>query len=151
MSSFLNTADAIQTRLMTVPVAGELPTPLDITEVAVIVDRQKNILSDVTKAVAKAKGTAVVILWTGFVTLDKNTRRPRLANRYNITVWSRPVLAGAALPADEVMESVILRMWQWRPQAGGHAHGEAEVKDGGLVPDAKFLKYDCEVVIPCDA
>lgn len=147
MSYQLAIAEHIRTRLLTAPVAGELPTPLALAGLDIIVDRQKNILSDVTKAVAKAKGTAVVILWEGFTTVDKNSARPRLAHSYNITVWSKPVLAGANLAADDVMESIIARLWQWKP-AGGHAFSEADVRNGGLVPDAKFLKYDCEVIIP---
>lgn len=147
MSKALDISALIRTRLLTAPGAGELPTPLDITGLDVIVDRQKNILSDVTKAVAKAKGTAIVILYEGFRVDDEDSGQPRLANTYNVCVWSRPVIAGEALPADDVLESVILRLWQWIP-VGAHFHQEATVKNGGLVPDLKFLKYDCEVIIP---
>lgn len=147
MSLQLAIAEMIRLRLLTAPTATELATPLALAGLDIIVDRQKNILSDVTKAVAKAKGTAVVILWEGFTTADKNSARPRLAHSYNITVWSKPILAGANLAADDVMESIIARLWHWRP-SGGHAFSEVEVRNGGLVPDAKFLKYDLEVVIP---
>ena len=147
MSYQLALADLIRDRFLTAPTATELATPLDLTGLDVIVDRQKNILSEVTKAVAKARGTAVVILWEGFTTVDKNSARPRLAHSYNITVWSKPILAGANLAADDVMESLIARLWHWKP-TGGHAFSEAEVRNGGLVPDSKFLKYDLEVLIP---
>lgn len=147
MSRALDHAELIRTRFLTAPTAGEIPTALDITGVDVIVDRQKNILSDVSKAVAKAAGTAIVILWDGWQVADKNARTPRLAHRYTITVWSRPILAGAALAADEVMESVLKRLWHWRPD-GGHAFGEAMPGNGGLVPHKSYLIYDCEVVIP---
>jgi hypothetical protein len=147
MSLQLAIAEMIRLRLLTAPTATELPTPLSLAGLDIIVDRQKNILSDVTKAVAKAKGTAVVILWEGFQTVDKNSARPRLAHSYNISVWSKPVLAGVNLAADDVMESIIARLWHWKP-TGGHAFSEADVRNGGLVPDSKFLKYDCEVVIP---
>jgi hypothetical protein len=148
MSRALDIADLIRTRLLTAPVEGELPTPLDITGVDVIVDRQKDILTEVTKAVSKAKGTAIVILFEGFKTGDEDASRPELEHTYNVCVWSRPIIAGAALPADEVLESVILRLWQWIPEGGPHHHREAQVTNGGLVPDRKFLKYDCEVMIP---
>lgn len=147
MSKSLDISELIRTRLLTAPVAGELPTPLDITGLDVIVDRQKDILSDVTKAVAKAKGTAIVILFEGFKTDDADAGQPRLTNTYNVCVWSKPVIAGQNLPADDVLESVILRLWQWVP-VGAHFHQEATVTNGGLVPDRKFLKYDCEVSIP---
>ena len=147
MSQQLALAEMIRTRLLTAPAVGELATQMDLTGLDVIVDRQKNILVEVTKSVAKARGTAVVILWEGWTPVDKNSKRPRLAHSYNITVWSKPIIAGANLAADDVMESIIARLWHWKP-TGGHAFSEAEVRNGGLVPDAKFLKYDLEVVIP---
>lgn len=147
MSKALDHADLIATRLAAAPAAGELATTIDITAVDIIIDRQKNILSEVSKSVAKASGTAIVILWQGFVTIDKHASSPRLAHRYNISVYSKPVIAGAALLADDVMESVIQRLWQWIP-AGAHAYGEATVENGGLMPDRSFLVYDCEVIIP---
>lgn len=147
MSKQLDNADLIRTRLLTAPTAKELPTTLDLTQVEVVVDRQKNIGNEVSKAVAKATGTAITILWDGFVVLDKNASRPRLGHSYTLIAWSRPILAKDNLAADDVMESVIMRLWQWRP-TGGHAFGECEVKDGGLSPDPKYLKYDMQVVIP---
>jgi hypothetical protein len=147
MSKQLDNADLIRMRLLTAPVAGEIPTTLDLTKLDVIVDRQKQIEAEVAKGVAKSTGTAITILWEGFVTVDKNARRPRLAHSYTLVVWSKPVIAGKNLTADDVMESVVQRLWQWRP-VGGHAFSECEVKDGGLVPDAKYLKYDVQVVIP---
>jgi hypothetical protein len=147
MSKALDNADLIRTRLLTAPAAGELATRIDITGVDVIVDRQKNILNKVAAAVGKSKGTAIVILWGGFVTSDENASKPRLESRYTISVWSKPVIAQGDLAADDVMEAVIRRIWHWRP-GGPHAHGEARVKDGGIVPNASYLIYDCEVVIP---
>jgi hypothetical protein len=149
MSNFLDTADVIKTRLLTAPAGAELPTPIDLTGLTVLVDRQKNILSDVAKAVGKVRGTAIVILWEGWTTLDRHTSRPRLGSQYNLTVWSKPVIAGDDLPADEVMASVIRRLWHWVP-GGGHAHGECELRGGSLMPNKSYLVYDCEVVVPID-
>lgn len=147
MSHALDTADAIKLRLETAPVSGEIATATDITAVDVIVDRQKQLLAAVNAAIAKKTGTAITILWTGWSTIDKNASTPRLAHSYTITVWTRPVLQAGAYPADDVMESIINRMWQWVP-GGGHAHGEAEARNGGLVPHKSYLIYDCEVLIP---
>lgn len=146
MSKALNMAELIRTRLLTAPVPGELATTLDITGLEILVDRQRNLLSDVTKAVAKARGTAVTILWQGYQVADENARTPRMEHRYTVSVWSKPVLAGENLAADEVMEAVMNRLWQWIP-SGGHVHGEVKVKNGGLVPDNKFLIYDCEITL----
>lgn len=147
MSKALDMADLIRTRLLTAPTEGELETPQNITAVPVIVDRQKNIVSAVTLAVSKTSGCAITILWEGFTTADENSRKPRLAHRYTVSVFAKPVISGDELTADDVMESVILRLWHWRP-GGGHAFGEAVVRNGGLLPHKSFLIYDCEVVIP---
>lgn len=141
-------AETIRTRLRTAPAAGELETAVDLTVVDVIVYQQRKIAAEVDAAVAKSAGCAIVIMWEGWRTLNANAGRPRLAHRYNICVWSKPVFDSAAeYPADQVMESIIARLWQWVP-GGGHAHGEAQPEDGGIVPDKTWLKIDCSVTIP---
>lgn len=147
MSAALEMADMIRNRILTRPAVGELATTVDLTHIDVIVDRQTPVLSLIQAAVAKATGTAIVILWQGFRVLDKHTGRPRLAQSYNISVWSKQVIDGANRPADNVIESIVLRLWQWVPD-GGHSYGEAEVSNGDMVPNKSFLVYDCEVVIP---
>jgi len=140
-------AALIKTRLQSAPATGEIPTPLDITAVGVVIYEQQNITAAVNAAILKASGCAIVIVWNGWNTLDKNARTPRLTHRYNLCVWSKPVIDAGAYPADQVVESILNRLWQWIP-TGAHAYGEVEIKDGGLVPDAKFLKYDLDLLIP---
>jgi hypothetical protein len=147
MSAALDMADLIRNRILTAPAVGEIPTTVDLTHIDVIIDRQTPVISQINAAVAKASGTAIVIFWEGFQVPDPNTSRPRLALRYNIRVYSKQVIDGANRPADNVIESIVIRMWHWVPD-GGHAHGEANVLNGDMVPDKSFLIYDCEVVIP---
>jgi len=147
MSKQLAIAELIRLRILTTPGAGEIETPCDLTKIDVIVDRQKNLVAKVGAAVSKGSGTAIDIFWGGFVTLEKNATRPRLAHRFTLTVWSQPILSAGQFPADDVIEGIVNRLWHWIPE-GGHCLGEAEVLNGGLVPDLKFLKYDCEITIP---
>lgn len=147
MSHLLDHADLIRTRLLTAPITGELATSLDLTRVEVIIDRQKDVLSAVQRATSNAGGAAIVILWQGFQVIDKNASTPRLGARYTLTAWTTPVITAEEIPADLVMESILQRLWQWVPD-GAHAHGEVEIQNGGLVPDSKFLIYDCELTIP---
>lgn len=140
-------AGLIKTRLQTAPAAGEIPTPLDITAVGVVIYEQQVLAAAIDAEVKKTTGCAIIIVWNGWTVLDKNASTPRLAHRYNVCVWSKPVIAANAYPADQVMESILNRLWQWVP-VGYHAFGEAQVQDGGLVPDAKYLKYDVDVLIP---
>lgn len=149
MSKALDIAELIRTRLITAPAVGELETPVDLTELpeeSVIVDRQKDINTMTSVAVAKAKGTAIVILWDGQAVADENAKRPRVELSYNISVHSKPVIAAGDFPADDVMESIINRLWHWVPQ-GRHQQYEVKIRPGGLVPHKSFLIYDLGAVI----
>jgi hypothetical protein len=146
MSHALDIADLIAARLAAAPATGELAVTQDITGCPILVDRQKNLLSDIQKAVGKTGGTAIVILWQGFTSVDDNAGTPRLLLRYTISVWSKPILTSGDLPADDIMETILRRLWQWLPESG-HAFGEMKLKSGGLVPDSRFLIYDCEVSV----
>jgi hypothetical protein len=147
MSIALDTAELIKTRLLTAPAGGELPTTVDLTPLTVLVDRQKSLLSEINKAIGKAKGTAILIVYTGFDVLDPDASTPRLANRYSLQVWSKPIIAGDDLAADDVLESVVHRMWHWIPN-GAHHFDEARVLPGGMMPSKTHLVYDCEVLVP---
>jgi hypothetical protein len=147
MSASLDMADLIRTRLRTAPITGELATSVNLTTMEVVIYRQTPIVSQITAAVAKATGGVILITWEGFRIPDGNTARPRLANRYNISVWNKPIIDNGARPADEVVESILMRLWQWVP-GGGHANGEVEIRTGDMVPDKNFLIYDLEIIIP---
>lgn len=149
MSKAMDLAALIVARLGTAPTGDELATAIDITALPVVVYEQQNITAKVNAAVAKAEGTCITIVWDGHATTETNAKKPRMNYTYTIEVWSKPVIAGDELKADDVMESIISRLWQWNP--GGPtapSYNEAQVRGGGLVPDAKFLKYDLEVTIP---
>jgi hypothetical protein len=105
------------------------------------------VLSLINAAVAKASGTAIVILWQGFQIPDKNSGRPRLEQRYSVTVYSRQVIDGETRPADNIIESIVARLWHWVPD-GGHSMGETSITGGDMVPDKSYLIYDCDVTIP---
>lgn len=147
MSAAIDMADKIRERLLTPAAAGELQTTVNLQKVEVIIDRQVAILSKVKAAVAKASGCAIVITWQGFQVPDPNTKRPRLLERYAITVWSKQVIDEGNRPADHVVESIVNRLWHWVPDAG-HAQHEAKVTGGDMVPDKEFLIYEIEVTVP---
>ncbi|RYD38765.1 MAG: hypothetical protein EOP87_00935 [Verrucomicrobiaceae bacterium] len=146
MSKISDNAEAIKARLNTAPVEGELPTPIDLTKVDVVVDRQKDHRVKVAKSVASGTGTAILILWDGWVNLDPNSRRPRLGHSYTIRVQSKPVIAGDEMAADDVAESIAMRLWQW--SRNGHANNECTVGPADITPDEKYLIYDMQVTIP---
>lgn len=137
MSSALDIADAIKTRL---------EGSAGLAGIEILVDRQKDIAATVALKVGKL-GNCVVILWQGHAVRDADASGPALDLNYTVSVYSRPVLAPNATPADEIMQAVIQRLWHWVPETV-HSHGEARIGGGGLVPDGKFLIYDCDVTVP---
>jgi len=140
-------ADLIRNRILIAPTQNELATLVDLTHLDVIVYKQQSIDAVVNAAIGKASGCAITIEWSGFRTLEKNSSRPRLAETYQISVWSKPVIDNGNHPAELVIKSIILRMWQWLP-LGGHAFDEAVPANGGVTPNSKYLIYDCEVTVP---
>jgi hypothetical protein len=147
MSTPTDMAALIRSRILTAPASGELSTPVNLTGLDVIVYQQQSLQASIDRAIGKASGCAVTIEWMGFKTLEPNASRPRLAEVYDIKVWSKPVIDQGNYPAELVIKSIILRMWHWRPQ-GGHAFNEARAESGGVTPSKSYLIYDCEVVIP---
>jgi hypothetical protein len=147
MSTPTDMADLIRNRLLTEPAAGELAVLCDLTHIDVIVYRQQSLQQAVDAAVGKASGCAITIEWSGFRTLDEDSEDPDLAESYTISVWSKPVIDGGNRPAELVLKSIILRMWQWVP-GGGHFLRRAVPKNGGVTPSKSYLIYDCEVVTP---
>jgi hypothetical protein len=149
MSEPTDLADLIRTRIMTAPATGELATLVDLTDFTdaeVLIYRQNSLDAKVAKAISTLGGCAIVIEWTGFQVEDENSSRPDLGERYNIAVWSKPILDGGDRPAEQVLKSILQRLWHWVP-VGAHSHGEAKPKNGGIVPHKNFLIYDCEVTI----
>jgi hypothetical protein len=137
----------IRERLLAPPAADELATLVDLSKAEILVFEQQSVELQITSALAKASGCAVVIDYTGFTLGDKNAGRPRLVETYKISVISKPVIDRGNLPAELVRKSIILRMWHWRPR-GGHAFGEVTPTQGGITPSEDFLIYDCDVTIP---
>lgn len=149
MSKALNIAELIRTRLLTPPLPAELSTPVDLSELPdqIIVDQQKNITSMVKNAVGKARGTAVTILYTGFGVIDPAAATPRLGNRYTVRVHSKPIIAGDEWLADDVVESVVKRLWKWDP-GNRLPQDRCEIRGGDLIPDTKFLIYEIDLSFP---
>ncbi|BCU75986.1 hypothetical protein [Luteolibacter sp. LG18] len=152
-------AALIQARLATAPLVDEehreLPTPVDITGVDFVYARQALPVDKVAEIIGRTKGVVISMTYTGWSPLDAAQKRPRITKHYELTVWSRPLVlesgeeakADGALYADDVMDSVIIRLWKWRPEED-HVNGEVEMKGGDQVPDKRFLLYSGEISIP---
>jgi len=133
MSRVLDIAELIKARLESRPA---------LAGVDIVVDRQKDLATVVSKGVGKAKGCCVTILFEGFQVPDRNTPGPQVRPRYTLRVWSRPIIKDD-LPADEVVEEIARALHHWIPE-GLHAYGEMTVTGGDLVPDKTWLIYEIE-------
>lgn len=141
MSKHLDIADEIKDRLDAAFLDEAEDYTVALQGVDVIVDRQKDILTEVNKAVAKAQGSAVTILWTGF---DRTPTGERMGN-YVIRIYSRPVMLGDNKPADEIVERIDQVLNEWVPQAASanqHCHYKMIGSGADLAPDRNYLIYE---------
>lgn len=134
MSKHLDIADDIKVRL-------DLMLTGDLADVPVIVDRQKDIVVEITKNVKKATGSVVTILWTGYTRTATGERR----GNYMIRVYSRPILLDGNQPADDIVELIDTALNEWIPasaSANQHTHYKMIGEGADMAPDKNFLLYE---------
>lgn len=98
MSAFLDQAEQLKTLLDAEP---------SLAGASVIVDRQKDVQSDFSRAMAKVGGAAILILFTGTRNGSKRPTTPDLTSTFEVAVWTKPVLRDGEPTGDELAESVI--------------------------------------------
>jgi len=139
VSKFLDVADNIKTALdnaLGAPASG----------VTVLVDRQKDVLSAINNVVGKAKGAAVVILFTGFQRVN-GVRRAS----YQVSVYCKPIVTGDNNLADDIIEICDDTLHLWIPPSQNpnqdNCHFRAESSGGDLAPDKNFLIYQLSLQV----
>jgi hypothetical protein len=100
-------ADALQTHLAAVA---------DLAGIDVVVDRQKNILSEVAKSVAKAKGAAIVIMLDGWADPPEG-EATYLRLRYSVSLWTLPVLRSGAIAEAVALGAMVRAIQGWKPSS----------------------------------
>lgn len=133
MSAFLDKADEIATRLAAVP---------ELASVAILVDRQKDIASEFNKAMGKAKGGVIIILFDGYRTHEEEVAESLVVSSYSITVWTKPVLRAGSPPSDDLVEAVHKSLHGW--QHDGYCHNNAIVRRGRIIPNQRFLIHELQ-------
>lgn len=130
MSPFMTRAEEIATRFRGLAA---------LDGVDVIVDRQKDITTEVAKGVAKAKGVMVAVLWAGGKAVGGN---PLVLDAlYEIRIYAKPVIRGEETPADELVAAMIPAIHKWNA-AGAHNFQDFKVSgDLDLIPDKSLVFY----------
>lgn len=113
-------------------------------KVPVLVDRQKDIVSDVAKAISRSRGAAVSILFTGY----KRVNGVRNAS-YAIAVWAHPVIGNDEQLADDIVEVVDSTLHSHIPEslnpARDNCHFRIEVEGGSINYNPNFLIYQLNI------
>ena len=127
--------------------AARLTALTALAGVTCVVDRQKDIVAEVAKGVAKASACCVTILYQGFTNPDASqTGRPVTTHHYTVTVNARPVLAGASgMHADDALQLVSRCLHNWDATEATDGFSEIHINRSSLRPDAKYLVYDMDL------
>ena len=139
MSKFYDTADSMVSHLATIEA---------LEGVIFVVDRQKDIASELRKVIGKQSGCLAVIAWTGSANDDKAADGPALANTYTITLFSKPVIRAGETPADDIIEAIAEALHDHR--LGEHDHFADRLVVTGIdpIPTDELLIYQIKLSTP---
>ena len=131
MSAFLDKADEIKTLLDGVSA---------LSSVEVIVDKQKDIAAEFAKAIQKAKGGVIIILFDGYEPNDLDVNDSTLISSFSITIWTQPILRGTNPKNTDLVEATHKALHDWQHDA--FCQNNAQVLLGRLIPNPKFLIHE---------
>lgn len=105
MSVFLTRADSL---------AGYLATVDGLESMRWVVDRQRNLDAEFLKVAGKVRGLGV-ITWMGGKNDDRNLAGLRIASRYHLTLFFKPIVRQELADADDVAELTARALHHWFP------------------------------------
>ena len=131
MSAFLDKADAMATQLRTIPA---------LDGIAVIVDRQKNLKDQLAMSLAKKKGAAIVIFWTGFSPREKDSDSLFITSNFSVTVWGKPIITKGDISSDEIVVEVLKALNGWSEDE--RCLDKLYAQSGKLVTNPTYVIYE---------
>lgn len=137
MSAFLDKADAIKARLEAIT---------ELSGIDVLVDRQKDLRSEFTRSMAKAKGAAIIIFFSGYDSHEPGVTGSEVTSEYSVWIWSKPVLKDGSITADEILSNVHTSLNGWISDDTA-CRNKTEVSQGRLVSNNSFLIYEVKAKI----
>lgn len=139
MSKFYDIADAIVAHLATVPALAGVPF---------VVDRQKDIGSELRKVVAKQAGCLAIVTWAGAPNDDLSADGPRFNCKYTVTLFSKPVIRSGETAADDIIEAMAAALHDHRFSATAHYSTRLVVTGIDPVPAEELLIYRINLTTP---
>jgi len=137
-----------------ITIAEKIATRLNAAEslagVEAVVERQQNVQAVVDRNIAKAKGAAIIITFTGLTNPEGNlSGRQSVTRNYTATIYTLPILRSEAIPADEIVELTarLLHDWEIDEEFPQGEATEIRVINGDLVPDRKYLIYEIDLQV----
>lgn len=132
MSKFLDTADAMK---------AHLEDAIDSSELAIIVDRQKDIQSEVDKHLVKLKGGVAAIEFLSANNSAAVGDALNLQADYSVTLITTPILRAGKTPAADLLERICKALNGWQEDAQAHCYNKVHVKSVRLIQNPRFLIY----------
>ena len=139
MSQFYDTAEAIAAHLATITALADVP---------VVVNRQKELESELRKALGKQAGCLAVISWAGSPNEDLSADGPLFKSSYTVHLFSRPILRSGQTPADDLMEAMATALHDHRLTAGGAYRDRLVVTGIEPEPHDELLIYVLTLTTP---
>lgn len=85
--------------------------------IAVIVNRQGDVDSQIATAVGKAKGAAILIELAGWDNKPEFSGQALLDLRYSVSLWTRPILRAGAISESIALGALVKAIHGWTPDA----------------------------------
>lgn len=135
MSAFLDIADQIKTQLESVIFTLELD---------VVVDRQKDIASELKARLGKVKG-GVAVVEVGDAKNPDPEGELSFDQNYIVTLVTNPILRKGNTPADELLERICKALHSWKYEADLAHYYEMQVNSFALVKHPQLLIYQVKL------
>lgn len=142
MSKFFDVQNSLKTGLVANITA--------LTTTNVIVDQQKDIDNEVSKAMNTANGLACVIGAPEWENTNPDMPGPRLSVLLRLLFQFRPIISDVNNDAaHDIIEDVMQYMHLLTLTPRNHMCEEFKVLNGALIPDPEYLSYaiDVETII----
>lgn len=131
MSLFLDIADAM---------ARHIEASIPKEELAVVVDRQKDLSAELAKHLGKVSGGVLIIEFLGASSNDLDAYPPNMSASYQLTLWAKPVLRKGKTSALGLVETICRLLHHWRGE-DYHCYSDLFIESCNLVASREALIY----------